>query len=78
MSTNIVRRTVDLNNLPPLTQAQKAELAALASRPESEIDYSDIPPLSEEFWVNARRGCFEQPARAARMVKAAIVNAAIE
>jgi len=69
MSTNIVRRSVDLNNLPPLTQAQEAELAALVSRPESEIDYSDIPPLTEEFWANARRGCFDKPALAARMAK---------
>jgi len=53
MNRNIVRRTVDLTNLPPLTEAQKAELAALALRPESEIDYSDIPPLTEEFLANA-------------------------
>ncbi len=29
--------------LPPLTEAQEAHLKALAARPESEIDYSDIP-----------------------------------
>jgi len=25
----------------------------LAERPDSEIDYSDIPPLDEKFWQNA-------------------------
>jgi len=66
MKTNTIRRTVDLAQLPPLTKVQKAELAALALRPESDIDYSDIPPLTEEFWANARRGCFYErpPARA--------------
>jgi len=38
------RRYTALTNLPPLTEKQKAEL------PDSEIDTSDIPPLSEGFW----------------------------
>lgn len=37
--------------LPPLTEARKAELQVLADRPDSEIDYSDIPPLNEHFWA---------------------------
>jgi hypothetical protein len=44
---------IDLDNLPPLTDAQKAELKALAEMPESEIDHSDIPPLDDDFWKNA-------------------------
>ena len=54
-----------LEKLPPLTEAQKAELAALAERPDSEIDYSDIPPLTEEFWQNAVRvrGRFYRPVK---------------
>jgi hypothetical protein len=39
----------------PLTEAQKAELEALAKIPDSEIDYSDIPPLSDEFFERAIR-----------------------
>jgi len=39
----IVRYEVDLDNLPPLTDKQKAKLKALAEMPDSEIDYSDIP-----------------------------------
>ncbi|WP_210311677.1 hypothetical protein [Brucella endophytica] len=33
------------SELPPLTEERKAELRALAERPDSEIDYSDLPPL---------------------------------
>jgi uncharacterized protein (DUF4415 family) len=39
---------IDLDNLPPLTPEQQAGLDALAARPDSEIDYSDIPPLTDE------------------------------
>jgi len=39
--------------VPPLTAAEQAELKALAERPDSEIDYSDIPPLTEDFWQRA-------------------------
>ena len=54
----MVRRDVDLANPPPLTPEQKAELDALAARPESKIDYGDIPPLTEDFWINAARNPF--------------------
>ena len=56
--SKIVRYKVDLSNLPPLTKEQKAELKALADMPDSEIDYSDIPPLEESFWKNAVRNPF--------------------
>ena len=39
----------------PLTKRQQAALDRLAARPESEIDYSDIPPLSEEQLASAFR-----------------------
>lgn len=39
--------------LPPLSEERKAELKKLAEMPESEIDYSDIPPLDENFWARA-------------------------
>jgi len=69
MHNDIVRRRMDLANPPPLTQAQQAELAALALRPESEIDYSDIPPLTEEFWKNAVRGRFYKPTKTTTTVR---------
>lgn len=37
------------------------ELAALAARPESEIDFSDLPPTHEEDWSGATRGRFYRP-----------------
>lgn len=45
-----VRYEVDLNNLPPLTEAQKAEIETLAAMPDDQIDTSDIPELGEAFW----------------------------
>jgi len=59
MSKRIVRRTVDLANLPPLTAKQKAELAAVARRPERKIDLSDIPPLTAKQFRKAIRGATE-------------------
>lgn len=58
---DIVRFAVDPANLSPLTDAQKAELAALQAKPDSEIDYSDIPPVAESFWQTAERGRFYKP-----------------
>ena len=63
MSKNTVRRTIDLSNLPPLTEEQKAELAGLRAQADEDIGYSDIPPLSEEFWKNAVRGRFYKPTK---------------
>jgi hypothetical protein len=42
----------------PMTPARKRRLAKLAARPDSEIDFSDIPPLKESFWKNAIRNPF--------------------
>ena len=40
----------DPNNPQPLTPEQKAEIEALAKIPASELDYSDITPLTDEEW----------------------------
>lgn len=34
--------------IPPLTEEQKAELAALENIRDEDIDYSDIPPLRDD------------------------------
>ncbi len=52
-TTSKVRHAVDLNNLPPLTDAQRAELAALAARPDHDIDLSDIPEMTDEQFDRA-------------------------
>ncbi|MDO9106826.1 MAG: BrnA antitoxin family protein [Methylovulum sp.] len=67
--SKIVRYEVDLNNLPPLTEERKAELKALAELPDSEIDFSDIPPLDESFWKKAVRNPFYKPTKTSTTVR---------
>lgn len=69
MKTKLVRYEVDLANLPPLTDEQKAELDALAAMPDEAIDYSDIPPLTDAFWDNAVRGRFYRPTKTSTTVR---------
>ena len=64
-----VRYEVDLNNLTPLTNEQKAELKALSEMPDSEIDYSDIPPLDDAFWKNAVQSPFYKPTKTSTTVR---------
>ena len=52
-----------LSELPPLTEERKAELKALAERPDSEIDYSDAPPLDGAFWARAVPNPFFKPVK---------------
>ena len=42
---------------------RKRELTELGKRPDSEIDFSDIPPLTEKFWKNAVRNPFYRPVK---------------
>lgn len=65
----IIRYEVDLNNLPPLTEEQRAEHKALAEMPDSTIDYSDIPPLDEIFWKNAVQNPFYKPTKTSTTVR---------
>jgi uncharacterized protein (DUF4415 family) len=61
MKTKMVSYT--LETLPPLTEADRASLRALAARPDSEIDFSDIPEMTDEEWKNAERGHFYRPVK---------------
>jgi uncharacterized protein (DUF4415 family) len=61
MKTKIVSYTPE--TLPPLTEAQITNLKRLAGRPDSEIDFSDIPELTDEQWKNAERGQFYRPVK---------------
>jgi uncharacterized protein (DUF4415 family) len=69
MSKKFVKRAVDLANLPSPTKRRKADLAALAARPDSEIDFSDIPPLTDDFWKNAVRGKYYKPTKTSTTVR---------
>ena len=61
MKTKMVKHT--LNTLPPLTEVRRAKLRALGARPDSEIDFSDIPEMTDEQWKNAERGHFYRPVK---------------
>ncbi len=60
---SIVRYDLDLANPPPLTANQKAELAALAELSDDDIDYSDIPPLTDEQYKEAVSRRFYRPVK---------------
>jgi uncharacterized protein (DUF4415 family) len=58
--TKTVRKTLSDT---PLTVQQKRRLAKLAKMPDDEIDYSDIPPLTDKFWQNAVRSPLYRPVK---------------
>jgi uncharacterized protein (DUF4415 family) len=49
----------------PLTAEQRRQLEELAKKPDSEIDYSDIPPITDEAWKKAVRGRLYRPVKQA-------------
>ena len=59
----------DPNTLTPLSEEQQAELKALAEMPDNEIDYSDIPPLTDAFWKNAVRNPLYKPIKTSTTVR---------
>lgn len=69
MSRKFVEHDVDLADLPPLTEKQEAELRALAVRPDGEIDYGDIAPLTDAFWKNAVRNPIYRPTKTSTTVR---------
>lgn len=44
-------------------EAVRKELAALAGKPEDEIDFSDIPASATSEWAGAARGKFYRPVK---------------
>ncbi len=61
--TKLVRYSFDPANPPPLTDQQRQELRRLDDLKDEDIDFSDIPPLTEKFWANAVRGKFYRPVK---------------
>jgi uncharacterized protein (DUF4415 family) len=57
------RRVKRIANGRPLTAQQRKKIAAIAAMPDSEIDFSDIPPLPESFWKRAVRNPFYRPVK---------------
>jgi uncharacterized protein (DUF4415 family) len=46
--SRIVRTSYDIENPPPLSEAEREQLARLATMRDEDIDYSDIPPAKFE------------------------------
>jgi uncharacterized protein (DUF4415 family) len=65
----MVRCDIDLGNMPPLSEGQIAELAALAARADRDIDTSDIAPLTADFWRIAVAGRFYKPTKTSTTVR---------
>jgi uncharacterized protein (DUF4415 family) len=51
------------SELPILSKEREEELKTLAKQPDSEIDYSDIPALTDDFWKNATPNPFYKPTK---------------
>lgn len=49
-----------MNKVP---EAIRKELAALAAKPDSEIDVTDIPATTRQDWSGAERGKFYRPVK---------------
>jgi hypothetical protein len=47
-----------------MASARKRKLARVVAQPDSQIDFSEIPPLTEKFWKNAVRNPSASPATA--------------
>jgi uncharacterized protein (DUF4415 family) len=58
MSEDEVFFELDIDNPPPLTPEERAEIEANAPKSDADIDFSDIPRLTEEWFARARRGPF--------------------
>lgn len=57
--------TTEREAAEPLTAEQREQLEVVAKMPDSEIDYSDAPPLPESAWKDAVRGRFYRPVKQA-------------
>lgn len=69
MSKQTIHYELELNNPPPLTPQQQAELEALKAMPDEAIDYSDIAPLPDEFWKNAVANPLYRPTKTSTTVR---------
>lgn len=52
-----------------LSTGREAELKALAEKPDSGIDYGDIPAAGDEQWAEAVRGQFYRPLKTQASVR---------
>jgi uncharacterized protein (DUF4415 family) len=69
MNKKLAEKRMDFAAPPPLSAAEKAQLAKLAAMPEDAVDTSDIPELDEAFWENARRAVFYKPVKESTTIR---------
>ena len=69
MRKSAVEHLVDLANLPPLTEAQRADVSALRDMRDEEIARSDIPLLTESFFENAGANPFFRPMKTSTTIR---------
>lgn len=62
-STENAEVSYPLENLPSISEERKAELPAMASLPDSEIDTSDIPVMTDDQWKDAPRRDLYRPVK---------------
>lgn len=61
MKTKSVSYTFD--TLPPMTETRREDLEKLAALPDSQIDTSDAPELTDAQWAQATQGQFYRPVK---------------
>ncbi len=69
MKKRIAKFTLDLAHPAPLTDEQAAEVKAAVEKPDSEIDFSDIPRLTPAFFREAVRNPFFRPTKTSTTVR---------
>lgn len=52
---------ISIDNVPPITPEERKQLLDLTEANTDPIDFSDIPPLPEEYFKNAVRGRLYRP-----------------
>jgi len=52
-----------LETLPPLTKAQEDNLKRLAAMPDDEINYDDMPAMTNDQLAEMQRGRFYRPVK---------------
>ena len=67
MKKEASEKMVRVKGVPKLTEAQLENLKRLAERPDDEIDYSDIPEITD--WSGAVVGKFYRPMKEAVTVR---------
>lgn len=64
-----VKFTLTTTNHTEITEANKAEIKALADMPDGAIDFSDIPQSSSEAWDSAISNPFYRPKKTSTTVR---------